>query len=164
MGATGATGATGTTGATGAAGPAGPTGSTGPTGPTSVGAFGHFTGSTAATLASGAELPLDAADAANSPGITRVGNTVVVATPGTYMVSFRVTSSAASPVVAVHLRRTGGAIQNVVGTPGVPLVGMYLVPGTLAGDTFYLSNSAICCNLILDGAAPNVTLSVWRVQ
>lgn len=155
-GATGIAGTTGVTGATGATGATGLTGATGPTGATSSTAsglvsHGFFFSTAGGTFAPGAILPLDTTGSGTTPNLTLAGDTVTIALPGIYQVTYYYNLLDQDPVdlrgdVQLVLNGIPVSGTNIFSnaTPGgvsigaQPSVGTALIVVTIAGSTLEL--------------------------
>ena len=112
-GATGATGGTGPTGVQGATGSTGPTGATGDTGPAgSISTFASVTSTASQTIANNSDVVFEAASTLSNVTLGVGSTTLTVATSGTYLVTWGVSSSASGLACRHGQRSFGTGAQN----------------------------------------------------
>lgn len=186
-GATGPTGATGNTGADGATGPTGATGATGPTGPTGAAGINGAVGPTGATGPTGTSATTNSMNATNTTGATiavilggtpvplpnnqvldgftvdGASQTFTVPAAGTYMVTYRVSTTAAL-LMSARVMRNGAALP---GSSFAPIASVSSFAATTfsalnAGDTLQLQLYGLAGAAILQGGN-GATLTVIRL-
>ena len=186
-GATGAAGAAGPTGPTGATGAAGTAGATGPTGPTGATGAAGATGATGPTGATGTSVTANSMNATNSTGdtitvilggtavplpdfqvldgftTTAQNTTFTVPATGTYMVSYRVSTTAAL-LLSTRVLRNGTPLGGSTFTPALSVSSFAATTfaALTAGDTLTLQLFGLVGAAVLQ-SGNGATLTVIRL-
>ena len=165
-GTAGATGPTGPTGATGAAGTAGATGPTGATG-TSVTANSmnatNSTGDTITVILGGTAVPLPDFQVLDGFTTTAQNTTFTVPATGTYMVSYRVSTTAAL-LLSTRVLRNGTPLGGSTFTPALSVSSFAATTfaALTAGDTLTLQLFGLVGAAVLQ-SGNGATLTVIRL-
>jgi hypothetical protein len=182
QGISGATGSTGAAGIMGATGPQGPTGATGPMGPpgpagaarrsdpdsslmqptSSYGLFASDAASAGITVTPGSRFPISSAAIATTADLTLAGNTILVATPGRYLIRFVVkTDPTSSSTGMVSVRLDGAAANSISARAGTDASGDVILDIGAGGVLDLVANNAVK----LDGLShPVVMITVIRLS
>ena len=174
-GPTGATGATGATGPTGAAGPtgatgaAGATGATGPTGATGTSVTANSmnatnsTGDTITVILGGTAVPLPDFQVLDGFTTTAQNTTFTVPATGTYMVSYRVSTTAAL-LLSTRVLRNGTPLGGSTFTPALSVSSFAATTfaALTAGDTLTLQLFGLVGAAVLQ-SGNGATLTVIRL-
>ena len=176
VGATGPTGPTGAAGTVGATGPTGPTGAagtvgaTGPTGPTGTTATVNSmnatndTGATITVILGGTTVPLPSNQVLDSFTVSGNNTTFTVPATGTYLVTYRVATTAAL-LMSSRVLRNGTALAGSTFTPVASVTGFTATTfATLtAGDTLQLQLFGLAGAAVLQGGN-GASLTVIRLS
>ena len=165
----GATGPTGPTGATGAAGTAGATGPTGPTGATGTSVTANSmnatnsTGDTITVILGGTAVPLPDFQVLDGFTTTAQNTTFTVPATGTYMVSYRVSTTAAL-LLSTRVLRNGTPLGGSTFTPALSVSSFAATTfaALTAGDTLTLQLFGLVGAAVLQ-SGNGATLTVIRL-
>lgn len=168
-GATGPTGAAGPTGATGAAGATGATGATGPTGATGTSVTANSmnatnsTGDTITVILGGTAVPLPDFQVLDGFTTTAQNTTFTVPATGTYMVSYRVSTTAAL-LLSTRVLRNGTPLGGSTFTPALSVSSFAATTfaALTAGDTLTLQLFGLVGAAVLQ-SGNGATLTVIRL-
>ena len=168
-GATGATGAAGTAGATGPTGPTGATGATGPTGATGTSVTANSmnatnsTGDTITVILGGTAVPLPDFQVLDGFTTTAQNTTFTVPATGTYMVSYRVSTTAAL-LLSTRVLRNGTPLGGSTFTPALSVSSFAATTfaALTAGDTLTLQLFGLVGAAVLQ-SGNGATLTVIRL-
>ena len=165
----GATGPTGPTGATGAAGATGATGATGPTGATGTSVTANSmnatnsTGDTITVILGGTAVPLPDFQVLDGFTTTAQNTTFTVPATGTYMVSYRVSTTAAL-LLSTRVLRNGTPLGGSTFTPALSVSSFAATTfaALTAGDTLTLQLFGLVGAAVLQ-SGNGATLTVIRL-
>ena len=168
-GAAGAAGPTGPTGATGAAGATGATGATGPTGATGTSVTANSmnatnsTGDTITVILGGTAVPLPDFQVLDGFTTTAQNTTFTVPATGTYMVSYRVSTTAAL-LLSTRVLRNGTPLGGSTFTPALSVSSFAATTfaALTAGDTLTLQLFGLVGAAVLQ-SGNGATLTVIRL-
>ena len=168
-GPTGATGAAGTAGATGPTGPTGATGATGPTGATGTSVTANSmnatnsTGDTITVILGGTAVPLPDFQVLDGFTTTAQNTTFTVPATGTYMVSYRVSTTAAL-LLSTRVLRNGTPLGGSTFTPALSVSSFAATTfaALTAGDTLTLQLFGLVGAAVLQ-SGNGATLTVIRL-
>ena len=168
-GPTGATGAAGTAGATGPTGATGATGATGPTGATGTSVTANSmnatnsTGDTITVILGGTAVPLPDFQVLDGFTTTAQNTTFTVPATGTYMVSYRVSTTAAL-LLSTRVLRNGTPLGGSTFTPALSVSSFAATTfaALTAGDTLTLQLFGLVGAAVLQ-SGNGATLTVIRL-
>ena len=168
-GPTGATGAAGTAGATGPTGATGATGATGPTGATGTSVTANSmnatnsTGDTITVILGGTAVPLPDFQVLDGFTTTAQNTTFTVPATGTYMVSYRVSTTAAL-LLSTRVLRNGTPLGGSTITPALSVSSFAATTfaALTAGDTLTLQLFGLVGAAVLQ-SGNGATLTVIRL-